>query len=39
LVTNHGYGRRELRTIERIVRENLKLLRNEWDEFCSAYVS
>ena len=24
---------------ERIVRENLELLRNEWDEFCSGYTS
>ncbi len=39
LVTNHGYGRKELRDIERIVRENLELLRYEWDEFCSGYVS
>ena len=34
LSTNHGYGRRELRNIERIVRENLELLKNECDEFC-----
>jgi hypothetical protein len=28
LETNHGYGRKELRDIERMVRENLELLRN-----------
>ena len=38
LVTNHGYGRRELRVIERIARENLELLRDGWDEFCSGYT-
>lgn len=38
LAANHGYSRRELRDIERVVRENLELLRNEWDEFCSGYV-
>ena len=26
------------RVIERIVRENLELLRNGWDEFCSGYT-
>ena len=31
----HGYGRRELRDIERITRENLEQLRNEWDIFCN----
>jgi hypothetical protein len=39
LATNHGYSRRELRDIERLVRENLELLRNEWDEFCRDYIS
>jgi hypothetical protein len=39
LATNHSYGRKELRDIERAVRENLELLRNEWDEFCSGYIS
>src|SRR5438105_4676750 len=37
LEANHGYGRKELRDIERIVRENLELLKNEWDEFCRDY--
>lgn len=35
LDTNHGYNRKELRDIERILRENIESLRNEWDEFCS----
>jgi hypothetical protein len=37
LEENHGYGRKELRDIERILRENLEVLRNEWDAFCSGY--
>ena len=35
LAENHGYNRRELREIERIATENLEILRNEWDNFCS----
>jgi Domain of unknown function (DUF4160) len=35
LATNHGYSRRELRDIERIIREYLETLRHEWDAFCS----
>ena len=35
LAENHGYGRKELRAIERTMRENLEVLRNEWDAFCS----
>ncbi len=31
---NHGYSRRELREIERIARDHLEYLRNEWDRFC-----
>jgi len=34
LVENFGYSRKELREIERILRENLEQLRNEWDSFC-----
>lgn len=34
LESNHGYGRKELRSIERTMRENLEVLRNEWDTFC-----
>jgi len=35
LAENHGYSRKELRDIERIARENLETLRDEWDTFCS----
>lgn len=38
LEENHGYGRKELRDIEGILRENLEVLRNEWDAFCSGYT-
>jgi len=38
LITDRGYARKELRDIERIVRANLELLRNEWDEFCRGYT-
>jgi len=38
LEENHGYSRKELRDIERILRENLEILRNEWDAFCSGYT-
>jgi len=38
LAGNHGYHRTELREIERILRENLENLRNEWDAFCSGYT-
>ncbi len=34
LAANHGYDRKELRDIERIVRANLRVLRDEWDSFC-----
>jgi hypothetical protein len=34
LATNHGYSRRELRDVERIMREHLETLRYEWDAFC-----
>jgi hypothetical protein len=34
LAANHGYSRKELHNIERIIRENLERLRNEWDAFC-----
>ena len=35
LADNHGYSRRELRNIERMLRENLETLPNEWDAFCN----
>ena len=34
MAENHGYSRKELRAIERIARENLEILRNEWNRFC-----
>ena len=34
LAENLGYSRQELRVIERLARENLEKLRNEWDNFC-----
>jgi hypothetical protein len=34
LADNYGYSRKELRDIERIIRENREVLRNEWDAFC-----
>ncbi|TLD41837.1 MAG: hypothetical protein JETT_1927 [Candidatus Jettenia ecosi] len=36
LAANYGFNRKELRNIERIMHENLELLRNEWDAFCNA---
>jgi len=36
LANNHGFNRKELRDIERLIRENLETLRNEWDSFCNA---
>jgi len=38
LAKNYGYSRKELRDIERIARENLEDLRNEWDAFCSDHT-
>ncbi|MBI3359144.1 MAG: DUF4160 domain-containing protein [Nitrospirae bacterium] len=38
LEENHGYSRKELRDIERIMHANLEGLRNEWDSFCSGYT-
>lgn len=35
LAENYGFGPKELRNIERITRENLETLRNEWDAFCN----
>ena len=36
---NLGYNRHELRVIERLARENLEILRNEWDKFCRGHAS
>lgn len=35
LAENHGYTRKELRDLEHIVMENVEILRNEWNAFCS----
>lgn len=35
LVTNSGFRAKELREIERIIMDNLDVLRSEWDEHCS----
>ena len=35
LAENHGYSRHDLRDIERITKDNLERLRNEWNAFCS----
>jgi len=37
LAENYGYSRKELRDIERIARENLERLRDEWDAFCGGH--
>lgn len=34
IADNRGFSRRELREIERIARENVEVLRDEWDAFC-----
>jgi hypothetical protein len=36
LADNYGFSRKELRDVERIMRDNLEKLRNEWDAFCHA---
>lgn len=36
LQENHGYSRKELRDIQRVLEENLAELRREWDDFCNA---
>lgn len=34
LATHHGYSRRELRDLERIISEHLETLIHAWDAFC-----
>jgi hypothetical protein len=34
IVENYGFNRKELRDIEQVMRENVEILRNEWDRFC-----
>lgn len=36
IAENLGYGRQELREVERIARQNTNLLRSEWDAFCGS---
>jgi len=36
LADNYGFSRKELRDIERIIRENLEILKYEWDIFCGS---
>ena len=38
LVENHGYSRKELRELEQVAKENLGVLKNEWDIFCSGHT-
>jgi hypothetical protein len=35
LADNHGFSRRELRDLERITRDHVETLRDEWDAFCN----
>jgi len=39
LAENYGYGRAELRRIERLLQKRINLLREKWDEFCSGTYS
>ena len=36
IAENLGYSRQELRELERIARQQIELLRREWDEFCGS---
>lgn len=36
LAENYGYSRKELRGIERLIRDHLEKLRDEWDAFCQS---
>lgn len=35
LQENHGYNRKELREIERMLQAHVSELRKEWDDFCN----
>lgn len=35
LAVNYGFGRRELRRIERILSEHREVLTHEWHNFCT----
>ena len=34
IAENYGFGRAELRAVERLTRQNVGLLRYEWDAYC-----
>ncbi len=34
LAENHGYNRKELREVERLVKQYVEQLRHEWDALC-----
>lgn len=36
LAENHGFNRKELRDIERMMRDKVEVLKNDWDRFCHA---
>jgi len=38
LADNYGYSRAELRRIERLLEEHVKLLQERWDEFCGHHT-
>jgi hypothetical protein len=38
LAEDRGYSRKELRDIERIVRDHVERLRDEWDAFCGNHA-
>lgn len=35
LAHNHGYSRKELRDLERLISTNLGQLRDEWNSYCN----
>ena len=39
LTYNNGFRRKEIRQIERMVRENVELLRSKWDEHCAGSIA
>jgi hypothetical protein len=39
LAYNHGFSRKELKAIERIVREKIFILRERWDEHCGSRLA
>lgn len=39
LAYNHGFSRKALKAIERIVREKIFVLRERWDEHCGSRLA